>query len=141
MNLNHKKSWNSAEKPCLLFYRHALKAFLPLPDLTLFFINKKWFFFFSSFFLSSGMHQSQHLVGCYATSINYLLIPFLNTLFIFITPNYKSKMNYSFQILIVKIIIVKVNNIKVYSIKAHIIKEECNNIRLYIISVYFIIRE
>ena len=74
---------------------------------------------------------------CDARNINYLFNFFkCLMLFIVITPNHKFNINCCF-----KIIVIRVSIIKVYSIKNHTITKKCNNITVYIIKVYIIIRE
>ena len=63
-----------------------------------------------SIFLSSGKHQSYHLVGCHATVINSLLISFWSALhFSNLLGQTKSDMNNSFGIIFNKINIIKIN--------------------------------
>ena len=80
---------------------------LPLfTNFILLFINQKWFYFF---FSSSDMHKFHHLVECYVTDINSLLIflhalSFLNLL----------RQAISLRTFLIKIIIIKVNIVRVY---------------------------
>ena len=54
-----------------------------------------------SFFFSSDNHQSHHLVGCYTTGVNSLLIHIFKgfAFFKFITPSQGSDMKNSFGII------------------------------------------
>ena len=64
----------------IIYYQHALKAFLPLPNRFYFVPTLSAKIGSIPFFSSSGKHQSHHLVGFHATGINPLLIYLLNAL-------------------------------------------------------------
>ena len=70
-------------------------------------------------FSSSATHQFNHLVGCHATGINYLLFFSAFRSLNSIIPSYKSDMNN--RIIFIKINIIKVNVIKIYTKNTHFI--------------------
>ena len=117
---------------------------------------------FISFFLSSGTHQSHHLIGCHATDsfatsqilcyrffATFMLhrkffadiFPYCFTLLKFITSSQTSDMNNIFKIIFIKINIIKVNFIKIYTKNTHLICKKCDTTKIFIKKHYVIIRE
>ena len=88
--------------------------------LILLFINQNWFYSF--FFSSSSMHQSNlFLLNAMLQVLMFWLYLFTCfVLFISITPSHKSNMNNSLKTIIINIIIIEVNIVKEYSVKSAI---------------------
>ena len=105
---------------------------------------------FISFFSSSEMHQSYHLLECNATGINSLLLLFKYfAFFSFNMESQRSDMNDSTRIIIIKIIIkiilswsilgitislqLRIHlSLKTFSLKAFLLTSCCSRLRLWV---------
>ena len=96
---------------------------------------------FISFFLSYGIHQSHHLVGCHATGMPRFVSCIIFTYFasfISITPSYN--LNKSFRINLIEIIIIRVKIIRIYTKNTHFITRKCDITRIFVKKDYIIIK-
>ena len=94
---------------------------------------------FISFFSSSDMDWSLHLLGCHATDNNFSLFFKFFALFKFNMPSQKSDMNNSVRIIFIIISIFKVNIIKIYIKNTHSIINRCDITRIFIKIEYIFI--
>ena len=85
---------------------------------------------FISFFSSSDMDWSLHLLGCHTTDINFSLFFKFFALFKFNMPSQKSDMNNSIRIVFIKIII-NLSIIKIYINNTHFITRKYDITRIF----------